>query len=152
MVNYYPIFLDLRSKPVLVVGGGKVALRKVKRLIEAEARVTIVSPIVADELRGHQVTLIERKYAPGDCIGYALIFAATDGRDVNAQIARDAAALGIPANVADSPEECGFLVPAQFSESGVQVAVSTYGVNPRRAVAIRDRIRQLAQDWMISER
>ena len=142
-MNYYPIFLDLRLKPVLVVGGGKVALRKVKGLLEAQARVTIVSPEVAGELRALPVTILERQYQSGDLPGYALVFAATGNRAVNAQIGREAAALGIPANIADAPEECGFIVPARFTDADVQIAVSTGGRDPRRAVAIRNRIKEM---------
>ena len=145
MVNYYPIFLDLRAKPVLVVGGGKVALRKTKGLLEAEARVTIIAPRVLDELRSLPVDVFDRDYRSGDCTGHTLIFAATSSREVNAQIGREAAALGIPSNIADAPAECGFIVPARFTESGVQVAVSTGGLDPRRAVAIRNGIRRLFQ-------
>ena len=142
-MNYYPIFLDLRSKPVLVVGGGTVATRKVKGLLESNALITVVAPAISSELRVlSQVTLTEREYESTDCRGCALVFAATDKRDVNAQIARDAASLGIPANIADAPEECGFIVPARISEGGIQIAVSTGGTDPRRAVAIRDRIRK----------
>lgn len=142
-MNYYPIFLDLRAKPVLVAGGGTVALRKTKGLIEAGARVTIIAPEVTDELRQRVETVVEREYRAGDCAGYTLIFAATDSREVNEQIGREAAGLGIPANIADAAQECGFIVPARFSERGVQIAVSTGGVDPRRSVAIRNRIRQL---------
>ena len=148
MQFYYPIFLDLRSKPVLMVGGGVVALRKVKGLLEAQAKVTLISPNVLFGLKNQPITVIERPYQSGDCKGYSLVFAATSQREVNSQIAREAAALGIPSNIADAPEECGFIVPARFSEGGVQVAVSTGGVNPRRAVAIRDRIKLLVNDWM----
>ena len=142
-MNYYPIFLDLRSKPVLVVGGGKVALRKVKGLLEAEARVTVISPEIVGDLRELPVAIVEREYRPADCVGQTLVFATTDDREVNAKIARNAASLGIPANVADSPGECGFIVPARITEAGFQIAVSTGGISPRRAVAIRDRIKQM---------
>jgi siroheme synthase-like protein len=145
VVNYYPIFLDLRSKPVLVAGGGAVALRKVKGLLEAGARVTIIAPAVLEAFRDQPVTILEREYQNGDCRNQTLVFAATSSRQANAQIAREAAALGIPSNIADAPEECGFIVPARFSEAGIQIAVSTGGTDPRRAVAIRDRIRQLFQ-------
>ena len=138
---YYPIFLDLRSKPVLVAGGGTVATRKVKGLLEAGARITIIAPNVSEELRGRDVTIVEREYRSGDSKGYVLVFAATSSRDVNAQIGREAATLGIPANIADAPEECGFIVPARFGDGEVQIAVSTGGKDPRRAVAVRDRIK-----------
>ena len=140
---YYPIFLDLRAKPVLVIGGGRVALRKIKGLLEAQARVTVISPAILDELRALPIKILERVYQLGDSVGHALIFATTDNRTVNAQIASDAAALGIPANIVDSPEECGLIVPARFTGSDVQVAVSTGGIDPRRAVAIRNRIKQM---------
>jgi siroheme synthase-like protein len=143
VVNYYPIFLDLRSKPVLVIGGGKVALRKTKGLLEAEARVTIIAPAVLEDLRVQPVTIYEREYRAGDCVGFTLVFAATNVREVNARIGREAADLGIPANIADAPEECGFIVPARFSEGDIQIAVSTGGRDPRRAVAIRERIKQV---------
>lgn len=142
-MNYYPIFLDLRSKPVLVIGGGKVALRKVKGLLEAEAQVTVISPETANALRALPIKILERVYKTGDCLGHTLIFATTDNRAVNAQIARDALSLGIPSNIADAPEECGFIVPARLAETDLQIAVSTGGTNPRRAVAIRNRIKQM---------
>ena len=138
---YYPIFLDLRSKPVLVVGGGKVALRKVKGLLQARARVTVIAPESVEELRALPLTAIERVYQTGDCMGQTLVFATTNSRAVNAQIARDAAALGIPSNIADAPGECGFIVPARIAEADFQIAVSTGGTDPRRAVAIRNRIK-----------
>jgi precorrin-2 dehydrogenase / sirohydrochlorin ferrochelatase len=143
VVIYYPIFLDLRFKPVLVAGGGKVALRKVKGLLESQAKVTVVAPAILDELKAAAVTTLEREYQSADCPGYVLVFAATDDRQVNAQIARDAAALGIPSNIADAPEECAFIVPARLTEGDIQIAVSTGGTDPRRAVAIRNRIRAI---------
>ncbi len=148
MQFYYPIFLDLRSKPVLMVGGGVVALRKVKGLIEAQAQVTVISPQTLYGLKSQPITILERVYQSGDCKGYSLVFAATSQREVNAQIAREAAELGIPANIADAPEECSFIVPARFADQGVQIAVSTGGLNPRRAVAIRDRIKLQLDNWM----
>ncbi len=142
-MNYYPIFLDLRSKPVLVIGGGKVALRKVKGLLEADAQVIVISPETLEELRSLPVKILERAYQTGDCLGHALVFAATDNRAVNAQIARDALSVGVPSNIADAPEECGFIVPARLAETDLQIAVSTGGTDPRRAVAIRNRIKQM---------
>ena len=143
MVYYYPIFLDLRSKPVLVVGGGKVALRKVKGLMEAQAHVTVISPQIVVDLRALPITTHEREYRDGDCKNHTLIFATTNDRAINAQIARDAASLGIPSNIADAPAECGFIVPARLAEGDFQIAVSTGGTDPRRAVAIRNRIKQM---------
>ena len=143
MVYYYPIFLDLRSKPVVVIGGGKVALRKVKGLLEAQAQVTVISPEILEDLRALPIHVLERDYHDGDLRGHVLVFATTNDRAVNALIAQNADALGIPSNIADAPDECGFIVPARLIEGDLQIAVSTGGRDPRRAVAVRDRIQQI---------
>ena len=146
MIYYYPIFLDLRCRPVLVAGGGKVALRKIKGLLEAQAQITVVSPESLDELRALPVKILDRAYQTGDCQGHTLVFAATSDRAVNALISRDSEALGIPSNIADSPEECRFIVPARCAVADAQIAVSTGGEDPRRAVALRNQIKEaLAQ-------
>ena len=140
MKHYYPIFLDLLAKPVVVIGAGKVGIRKIRGLLDAGAAVTVVSPEAAGDLSG--TTWIQRVYQPGDLRGAFLAYAATDQREVNASIVAEARALGIPVNVADAPAECGFIVPARLQVDDLQIAVSTGGTKPGRAAAIRDRIRE----------
>ena len=82
-MTYYPIFLDLRGRPVLVVGAGKVALRKTLGLVEAEASVTVVAPRWAPEFERLPVPLVRRAFEPADVEGACLVFAATDDREVN---------------------------------------------------------------------
>ncbi|HWQ57095.1 MAG TPA: bifunctional precorrin-2 dehydrogenase/sirohydrochlorin ferrochelatase [Bryobacteraceae bacterium] len=142
---YYPVFLDLRGKPVLVVGAGKVALRKTRGLLEAGARVTVVSPRWEPAFDEMPVMLLRRAFEPGDIEGASLVFTATDIREVNRSVALLAKARAIPVNVADAPPECDFLVPARVRRGSLQVAISTGGQDPRRAVAIRRRIEDVLE-------
>jgi siroheme synthase-like protein len=138
--RWYPIFLDLKDRAVLVVGAGKVALRKTKGLLEAGARVTVVAPKHLPEFAALPVRLVLREFRTGDLGGAALVFAATDDRLTNHRIAIAAKGRGILANIADSPEECGFLVPAHLRRGRVQIAVSTGGTNPRVSAELRKKL------------
>lgn len=144
---YYPVFLDLQGKPVLVVGAGAVALRKVKGLLEAGAKVTVVSPAQLPEFESLAVTLRARRFRRSDIKGQALVFAATDSRAVNQAVGEAARAAGIAVNVADAPEECGFLVPSRIRQGGLQVAVSTSGRSPRLAIEIRKKIEEVLKEY-----
>jgi precorrin-2 dehydrogenase / sirohydrochlorin ferrochelatase len=142
---YYPVFFDLRGRPVLVVGAGKVALRKAMGLVEAGARVTVVAPRWEPAFEQLPVTLLRRAFEPADVEGAFLVFAATDDRAVNRAAAILAKARGIPVNVADSPAECDFLAAARVRRGNLQVAISTGGEDPRRAVALRRRIAEILE-------
>jgi precorrin-2 dehydrogenase / sirohydrochlorin ferrochelatase len=141
-MTWYPIFLDLRGRKVLVAGAGKVALRKVKGLLEAGAIITLIAPEFDSGFDGLDVNFLRRKVRSSDAKDFALVFAATNDRAANRRLAAAALERGIPANVADSSEECTFLVPARIIHGDIQVAVSTGGRNPRLAVKIRDAIKQ----------
>jgi precorrin-2 dehydrogenase / sirohydrochlorin ferrochelatase len=143
---YYPVFLDLRGKPVLVAGAGKVALRKVRGLLEAGARVTIVSPAHLPEFDQLSVVLRPRRFRRSDIRGQTLVFAATDDRRVNHSVAEAAKAAGVPVNVADAPEECAFLVPSRIQRGNLQIAVSTGGESPTLAIEIRKKIEAVLKD------
>ena len=138
MSRYYPIFLDVRGRTAVVVGGGKVASRKAAGLAEAGARVRIIAPRVDASLGAHQIE--RRRFRAGDLKGAALAFAATDDRAVNHAVALEARRRRIPVNVADSVEECSFLVPARIARGDLQIAISTGGSSPRLARALRKRL------------
>lgn len=141
----YPITLtNLRGALVVVVGGGAVGGRKLGGLLAVGAAVRLISPAATPELRSladsGAITWHARPYQPGDLAGARLVFAATDQRAVNAQIADDAAALGLLCNVADDPRAGDFHLPAVHREPGLLVAVSTAGASPARAKRLRDQI------------
>lgn len=137
---YYPVFLNLAGKRVLVAGAGPVALRKVRGLIEAGALVTVVAPEALGEFGALPVRLLRRRFRASDVRAAALVFAATNDRRVNRRVAEAARRYGIPVNVADSAAECGFIVPARIHRGEVQIAVSTGGRSPRLAAALRRKI------------
>ncbi|HTS65164.1 MAG TPA: bifunctional precorrin-2 dehydrogenase/sirohydrochlorin ferrochelatase [Candidatus Acidoferrales bacterium] len=140
--RWYPIFLDLKDRTVLVVGAGKVALRKAKGLLEAGARITVVAPHHLAEFSRLPVRLIEREFRAADLAGVALVFAATGDRITNHRIAIAARGRGIFANIADSAAECGFLTPARLARGSVQIAISTGGTNPRLSAELRRKLEQ----------
>ena len=140
---HYPVFLDLKDRPVLVVGAGRVALRKTRGLLDAGALLTVVSPESLPEFDSLPVRLIRRRFRASDLAGAALVFAATNDRAVNHRISIEAKHRGIIANIADALEECDFLVPARLSRGGVQIAISTGGASPRLAAELRRKLEQI---------
>ena len=128
---------------MLVVGAGKVALRKVQGLIEADAAVTVVSPVWHAEFENLPLRLIPRPFKPSDLAGVVLVFAATNDRHTNQRISRLARKHGIFANIADSLEECDFIVPARIARGNVQIAVSTGGRSPRLASDLRKKLEKV---------
>jgi precorrin-2 dehydrogenase / sirohydrochlorin ferrochelatase len=142
-VSYYPVFLNLEGRAVLVAGAGKVALRKTRGLVEAGARITVVAPRWEPEFEGLPVRLVRRRFRVSDLDGVLLVFAATDDRRVNRRIGIEAGRRGILANVADKAEECDFILPARIARGGVQIAVSTGGRDPRLSSALRKRLEEI---------
>ena len=139
-MTHYPIFLDLRGRPVLVVGAGPVGLRKARGLVEAGASVTVVAPVWLAEFDALPIRRIERRFRAADLDGAALVFAATGDRAVNRRIGAAARRRGIFANIADAAGECDFIVPARLERDGIQIAVSTGGRSPRLAAELRQKL------------
>jgi uroporphyrin-III C-methyltransferase/precorrin-2 dehydrogenase/sirohydrochlorin ferrochelatase len=144
-MRYFPLFLDLAGKPVLLVGGGDVAARKFSLLAEAGAVVTVVAPALGTELTVGRAKFTHhaREFVTTDIDGVWLVVAATDDRAVNAQVAAAAGAARIPCNVVDDRELSSFIMPAIIDRSPVQIAVSTGGTSPVLARLIRERLETL---------
>jgi uroporphyrin-III C-methyltransferase/precorrin-2 dehydrogenase/sirohydrochlorin ferrochelatase len=146
-MDLLPIFLDVRNRLCLVIGGGEVASRKVALLREAGARVRVVAPALAEALQALRETgaieVREGPFAPEDLEGAWLVVAATGDRAVNARVSELARARGTPVNVVDQPELCTFVVPSIIDRSPVVVAVSTGGAAPVLARLIRARLETL---------
>jgi uroporphyrin-III C-methyltransferase/precorrin-2 dehydrogenase/sirohydrochlorin ferrochelatase len=146
-VRYFPLFLDVRDKPVLLVGGGEIAARKFALLSDAGATVTCVSPELGVELAAAlaegKLVHEARGFEPHDIEGKWLVVAATDARTVNAAAAEAANTARIPCNVVDDRELSSFIMPAIIDRSPVQIAVSTGGTSPVLARLIRERLETL---------
>jgi siroheme synthase-like protein len=142
-LKHYPIFLNLKDRSVLVVGAGKIALRKVKGLVQAGARVTVIAPRCEPEFETLPVRLVRRRFRAADLSHHLLVFAATNDRSTNRRIGLAASGKGILANIADSAGECHFVVPARVQRGNVQIAISTGGVNPRLSAELRKKLEEI---------
>jgi siroheme synthase-like protein len=142
--DYYPIFFNLRSKTGVVVGGGKVALRKVRTLLDCGADLTVVSPKPCPEIvklsKDGLIHLIQRDYEAGDLKDAVMAIVCTDMKKVNRKVAGDAKKAGVLVNVADDLNPSDFIIPSFFRRGNLTIAVSTSGVSPALARKIRAKL------------
>jgi uroporphyrin-III C-methyltransferase/precorrin-2 dehydrogenase/sirohydrochlorin ferrochelatase len=148
----YPVMLCVKGRRCLVVGGGGVALRKAQALVEEGGRVTVVAPDLVSQFeemaRLDKLTVEQRDYRPGEAAEYALVFAATDDRDVNIRVFEDADGAGVWANVADDPDICSFQLPARVQRNALQLAIGSAGEAPFAVRRIRQLLeRRLGPEW-----
>lgn len=142
----YPLFMCLQNRPCLVVGGGKVALRKAETLLQSGAQLKIIAPELDSELvrvlqqYPKQTNWQPREFQDHDIAGHYLIIAATNNRTVNAHIAELANEQQTPVNVVDNPAACSFIVPSVVDRSPVMIAVSTGGASPVLARQLRMKL------------
>jgi len=133
--------LRLAGRPVLVVGGGKVAERKLKALVASGAEVTVVSPTATDQIANDpNLTWRSRPYCRGEVADYRLVVACTDDAEVNAQVYGDGEAAGVWTNSADDPQNCAFTLPSVVRRGDLQVAVSSNGRSPAVSAWLRRRL------------
>ncbi|MFQ5775005.1 MAG: siroheme synthase CysG [Kiloniellaceae bacterium] len=146
-MQYFPAFLDLNGKPCLVAGGGEIAARKVRLLRKAGAAVTVVAPRIGSEIaelaESGAVRVVRRGFVAGDARGRAVVFAATGLAEVDERVAEAARDAGVPVNVVDRADLCGFVTPAIVERDPVVVAISSGGAAPVLARRLRARIEML---------
>ncbi len=149
---HYPLFLDLANQPVVVVGAGAVATRKIRSLLAAKARVTIISPEARPAIRrlaqNKRVRWIRRPYRRGDLRGAFLAIAATNDLAVNESVCAEAKRLGLLVNCIAPPSAGNFIVPSHARRGGISLAISTGGASPAFAKRLRrDLERFLGQGY-----
>jgi siroheme synthase-like protein len=136
----YPVNLVLTGRPCLVVGGGRVALTKVRGLTDAGARVTVVAPEVVPEVAALADVVELRPYREGEAAGYRFVIAATGDPQVNQQVYDDGEAAGVWVNSADDPQRCSAILPARVRQGRLTLTVSTGGHSPAVAAWVRERL------------
>jgi siroheme synthase-like protein len=151
-MGYYPVFLELKDRPCLVIGGGAVAEGKVGGLLAAQADVTVIAPeltaALAALLDDGRIKHRRREYAEGDLQGYELCFAATDDGAVNSRVAAEGRERGVWVNAADDPRYCDFILPSVVRQGDVVVAASTGGSSPALARRLREELTAfLSEDY-----
>lgn len=151
--NLYPIFLKANNFRILIVGGGEVAQEKLTFLFKSspDAKVRVVADFYRRDtlalLKGKDATVITKKYDKTDLEGVLMVIAATNYREVNEQVYRDAKAQGILVNVADTPELCDFYMGGIVTKGNVKIGISTNGKSPTLA----KRLRQLLEEALPEE-
>lgn len=139
---YYPIFLDIENRNVVIIGGGEVCARKAETMMRYGAKVTIVSPEFTQEIeqwaRDGKLAMRRKRYETADIEDAHIVIASTDDTSVNEQVAADTRERRIPVNVVDVTPLCEFIVPAILEKDGIQIAISTGGKSPALARTLKE--------------
>lgn len=150
-MGYYPIFVELDGRRVLVVGGGVVAAQKMRNLHPAGPSITVIAPELKEEMtRYHaegQFEWLQRDYRKGDVDGYDLVMVATDDGAVNRQVAAEARERKIWVNAADDIPNCDFILPSMVRRGSLVLAASTGGGSPALARRVRETLEETFEPW-----
>lgn len=145
--TYFPLFLDISKKRVLVVGGGRVAERKVRTLLKFKAKIKVISPEVTkglERIKDKGLIELERKnYEENDLLGVDLVISATNNRMLNKKVSSDAKKMGIYANIVDDPELCDFIMPSIVKRGPLILAISTSGKAPLFSKKLRKDLEKM---------
>ena len=144
MAPYYPVYLDVKERCCVIVGGGQIAEGKIATLLECGAQIRMISPEVTDEIQDMADTgvlrLEKREYRDGDLKGAFIAIAATDDSSLNRRIAQEAEERNVPLNVVDVTHLCTFIAPAVVRRGEVTAAISTGGLSPALARKLREEL------------
>lgn len=141
---YFPFFVDIEGRRCLIVGGGRIALHKIKKLLPFSPEIRVVSPEICGEIsRIPGLILEQREFKPGDLDGAFFVIAATDRPEVNSEVSRLCRERGILCNAVDSPADCSFYFPALAQRGDITVGVSTSGKSPLIAAKLRSEAEEL---------
>lgn len=148
MTTYLPICLNLRGRPVVVIGGGAVGTQKVRDFLEAGACVTVISPEVTEELeaaaQAGTIRLVARAYRPGDCAGAFLVAVATSDPAANVAAFAEADGAGVLVNVCDDPAHCNYIFASTVRRGPLTLAIFTHGMAP----VLARRVRRELEAWL----
>ena len=152
MNTYYPVYIEMREQPCVVIGGGKIAESKVEGLLAAKANVTVISPDLTANLRElveeKKITYIARAYQHGDLTGAFMVICATDQTQINHQVWQEASANRQLVNVVDDTPRCNFIAPSILRKGDLSIAISTSGKAPALAVRLKERLqRELGPEY-----
>ncbi|MBU1195073.1 MAG: bifunctional precorrin-2 dehydrogenase/sirohydrochlorin ferrochelatase [Proteobacteria bacterium] len=144
-MKYYPVFMDMKGRDCLVVGGGPVGWRKASGLEKSGANVTVVSLQFSSEFDdiSSRIVCCLKQYEKSDIQGKFFVFAATDKAALNRQIRQDAQAQNVLCNIADSPGDSDFVLPSTLEQGDLVIAVSTSGSSPAVARTVKHRLAQI---------
>ena len=152
MNTYYPVYIQMREQPCIVIGGGKIAEGKIDGLLAVEAKVTVISPDLTphlhDLVKQNLITYIPRTYQHGDLTDALLVICATDQAEINHQVWQEASANHQLVNVVDDTPRCNFIAASILRKGDLTIAISTAGKAPALAVRLKERLqRELGPEY-----
>ena len=143
-MKYYPMYVALKNQKCIVVGGGQVAERKVNNLLACQAKVTVISPQLTEDLQQlahtRKIGHLRRTYRRGDLEGAFLAVSTTDNSELNSIVHYEAEQKGILINVVDDLQKCTFIVPSVIERGNLVISISTSGSCPALAKRIREKL------------
>jgi precorrin-2 dehydrogenase/sirohydrochlorin ferrochelatase len=149
--NFYPILINLKRFPCLVIGGGEVALRKVQTLLLYNAKITVLSPKICTTLKKlislNNIKIIRKPYSREYIKNFKVIFSATNNRKVNEQVHSDCSKENKLLNVVDVPDLCDFILPAVVKRGDLSISVSSQGSAPFYAKEIKNKLNHIFPDY-----
>ncbi|MBV5303621.1 MAG: bifunctional precorrin-2 dehydrogenase/sirohydrochlorin ferrochelatase [Chlorobium sp.] len=145
MKSFLPLNIRIDNKKILFVGGGKIALHKIKTVLQYTRNISIISPEIQDELHQMGFEEICKEYETSDLEGFFLVYACTNNIEVNRRIKNDAAAYGIMVNVVDNRELSDFISPAVIKMDEMTIAVSSNGENVKKTVEWRNKLKSIIE-------
>ena len=135
---YFPFYIDIENKKILVVGGGTVALRKIEKLTPFSPDITVVAPKICEEIKVLNVKIIDRRFCDSDLEGAFCVISATDDETLNGRIFQLCNEKNILVNTVDDKEKCGFIFPAIASKNGITAGITTSGKSPIYAKYLKE--------------
>ncbi len=146
MTKYYPAMINIENKNCLVIGGGKVALRKIKSLLDYNVNITVISPKLCSELEDilsqNKINWLKKSYNTIDIKDSNFIFVATNDKSVNKMVYKDAKKKNILVNVVDNSDLCDFIIPSKVKRGDLTISISTNGKSPALAKKIREELEE----------
>lgn len=135
---YFPFYIDIENKKILVVGGGTVALRKIEKLMPFSPDITVVAPEICDEIKALNLKMLDREFCDNDLDGTFCVISATDDKTFNSRIFELCSEKNILVNTVDDKEKCGFIFPAIASKNGITAGITTSGKSPIYAKYLKE--------------
>lgn len=151
MNTYFPLFINLKEREIIVFGGGAIATRRVKSLLPYDAKIRVAAPEISEELQElakekENLTLEYRKYKPSELQKPDFVLAATNDESVNTIIFRECRHKGIMVNVASDKEKCDFFFPGVVQQGDITIGVTANGKNHKKAAEVTGQIRKLLEE------
>lgn len=149
--QYFPLFVDISDKKIVVVGAGKIAARRVKILVDFGAAIVVVAPQISPELeqmeQEHKITIIRREYQREDIYDAWMVLATTDNHKLNEEIYSVAKCLGALVNVASNREKCDFHFPGIVKKDSYVVGINASGKDHHGAAVLREKISEVLEEY-----